>query len=158
MNTLQNQAENLQCMARELLRPDANDRSLYVDCFARLNAEVFAKANELYVTRGKTIYEEASICLALLMAYQSTYCNSGKEARIQSVLKRCWRVLDCLSASLLKAQLLAFCYGEVFEEELAAEAHSIIESWSKRNLTPEEVDVIEMFERMEADPYPCNIL
>lgn len=157
MNTLQHQAEVLQRMARELLHPETDDRSLYTDYFARLNAEVFAKANDLYRYCGKTAIEEGCICLALLMGYQATFYNLNKEARVQKVLERCWKVLKRLPASLLKVQLLAFCYGEVYEEELALEAHLIIESWNERHLTPEEIDVIEMFERMEADPYPYSM-
>jgi hypothetical protein len=45
--------------------------------------------------------------------------------------------------SLLKCQLLVSCYGEVFDEELAAEAHAIMDTWQGRELPPEEVEVID---------------
>lgn len=54
------------------------------------------------------------------MGYNATLYNNGdKEERIQHILDRCWDVLEHLPASLLKVQLLVYCYGEVFDEELA---------------------------------------
>ena len=40
-----------------------------------------------------------------------------------------WEVLPKLSASLLKVQLLVYCYSEVYDEELSRQAHSIIATW-----------------------------
>lgn len=158
MNTLQNQARNLQRAAYELLYPSNDNSTLYAENFSRMNAKIFAQANRLYGTHGKTLAEEASICLALLMGYHATFCNAGKTVRVQNVLKRCWNILDRLPDSLLKVHLLAFCYSEVFDERLAAEAHAIMKNWSNRPLTSEEIEVMEMFEYMEAETYPVSVL
>ncbi|WP_455590545.1 UpxZ family transcription anti-terminator antagonist, partial [Bacteroides sp.] len=109
----------------------------------------------LFSLHGATDEEEASLCLALLMGYNSTiYSNGDKEARIQSVLNRCWVVLDRLPTSLLKLRLLTHCYGEVFDEELATEAHAIIDGWGNRELTEEEQEIVSLLADMEENPYP----
>ena len=67
------------------------------------------------------------------------------------VLDCSWNVLDRLPASLLKCQLLVACYAEVPEEELAKEAHAIIDSWNGKELTLEESEVIERLQLLEED-------
>ena len=134
-----------------------DDTPIYSDDFIRLNHEVFQKANALYHQRGSTFEEEASLCLALLKGYNATIYNDGdKEERIQTILNRCWEVLEHLSASLLKVQLLTYCYGEVFEEELAKEANKIIESWEEKLLTKDQVEVIGFLKSLEENPYPWS--
>ena len=134
-----------------------DDTPIYSDDFTRLNHEVFQKANALYHQRGSTFEEEASLCLALLKGYNATIYNDGdKEERIQTILNRCWEVLEHLSASLLKVQLLTYCYGEVFEEELAKEAHQIMDSWENKVLSEEELKVIELLQTMRDNRYPCS--
>ena len=74
----------------------------------------------LFPLRGSTVAEEALLCYALLTGYHATiYDHGDKNQKIQSVLDRCWIILDKLPASLLKCQLLVACYGEVFDDELA---------------------------------------
>ena len=93
----------------------------------------------ILLLKGATSEEEAAICLSLLMGYNATIYNDGdKESKIQSILDRSFAVLDHLPASLLKCQLLTYCYGEVFEEDLAQEAHQIMDSWKNRALSEEE--------------------
>lgn len=104
--------------------------------FSRLNKEIQILSDALYSAKGDTPEEEAGICLALLMGYSATiYSDKDKEAKKQSILDRAWEVLEQLPPSLLKCQLLTYCYGEVFEDELAQEAHAIIDSWQGRELT-----------------------
>ena len=57
---------------------------------------------------------------------------------------------------LLKCQLLTYCYGEVFEEDLAQEAHQIMDSWKNRALSEEELEVMETLQTMEDNRYPCS--
>ncbi|UVP18232.1 UpxZ family transcription anti-terminator antagonist [Bacteroides fragilis] len=136
MNTLTSQIEQLQSLAHELLYLGVDGAPIYTD-------------HE----------EEANICLALLMGYNATIYNQGdKEEKKQVVLNRCWDVLDQLPATLLKCQLLTYCYGEVFEEELAKEAHTIIESWSNRELLKAEKEIAESLNNLEANPYPYSEL
>lgn len=159
MNSLESEVAALSTLADELLYLGIDDTPIYSDDFTRLNHEVFQKANALYHQRGSTFEEEASLCLALLKGYNATIYNDGdKEERIQTILNRCWEVLEHLSASLLKVQLLTYCYGEVFEEELAKEAHQIMDSWENKVLSEEELKVIELLQTMENNRYPCSEL
>ena len=157
MNSLESEVSALSTLADELLYLGIDDTPIYSDDFTRLNHEVFQKANALYHQRGSTFEEEASLCLALLKGYNATIYNDGdKEERIQRILNRCWEVLEHLSASLLKVQLLTYCYGEVFEEELAKEAHQIMDSWENKVLSEEELKVIELLQTMRDNRYPCS--
>lgn len=157
MNSLESEVSALSTLADELLYLGIDDTPIYSDDFTRLNHEVFQKANTLYHQRGSTFEEEASLCLVLLKGYNATIYNDGdKEERIQTILNRCWEVLEHLSASLLKVQLLTYCYGEVFEEELAKEAHQIMDSWENRVLSEEELKVIELLQTMRDNRYPCS--
>ena len=157
MNSLESEVSALSTLADELLYLGIDDTPIYSDDFTRLNHEVFQKANALYHQRGSTFEEEASLCLALLKGYNATIYNDGdKEERIQTILNRCWEVLEHLSASLLKVQLLTYCYGEVFEEEMAKEAHQIMDSWENKVLSEEELKVIELLQTMRDNRYPCS--
>lgn len=157
MNTLTSQIEQLQSLAHELLYLGVDGVPIYTDHFRQLNKEVLEQSDALYPQRGATPEEEASICLALLMGYNATIYNQGdKEEKKQVVLNRCWDVLDQLPATLLKCQLLTYCYGEVFEEELAKEAHTIIESWKDKELSEDKKEAINNFRNLEENPYPYS--
>ena len=54
----------------------------------------------------------------------------------------------------MKCQLLTYCYGEVFEEELAKEAHTIIESWKDKELLKEECEIMKELINLEENQYP----
>ena len=119
--------DSLFSLAHRLLTYGLDGSPIYVDEFTRLNREVYEQALELYGTRGKTVESEAELCLGLLAAFAATiYDNGHKQQYIQRVLDRSWEVLPKLSASLLKVQLLVYCYSEVYDEELSRQAHSII--------------------------------
>ena len=91
------------------------------------------------------------------MGYNATiYRDKDKEAKKQSILDRAWEVLEQLPPSLLKCQLLTYCYGEVFEEDLAQEAHAIIDSWQGRELTAKEQEVVENLRNLEENQYPYS--
>ena len=157
MNTLTSQIEQLQSLAHELLYLGVDGAPIYTDHFRQLNKEVLEQSDALYPQRGATSEEEANICLALLMGYNATIYNQGdKEEKKQGVLNRCWDVLDQLPATLLKCQLLTYCYGEVFEEELAKEAHTIIESWKDKELSEDKKEAINNLRNLEENPYPYS--
>ena len=157
MNTLTSQIEQLQRLAHELLYLGVDGAPIYTDHFRQLNKEVLEQSDALYPQRGATPEEEANICLALLMGYNATISNQGdKEEKKQVVLNRCWDVLDQLPATLLKCQLLTYCYGEVFEEELAKEAHTIIESWKNKELSEDKKEAINNLRNLEENPYPYS--
>ena len=88
--------------------------------------------------------------------YNALIYTNDIEARKQTILNRSWKVLEKLSPSLLKCQLLTYCYGEVFDDELAAEAHDIIDSWGKRELTAEEQEIVDTLANLEKYPYPWS--
>ena len=93
--------------------------------------------------------EQANVCLALLMGYNASFIDHGeKQQHVQEVLNHCWGVLDTLPASLLKLRLLTACYGEVFDEALADEAHSIIASWDAALLTAEQREAVDEFQNV----------
>lgn len=150
-----NQVQNLQHIARELLYLGMDGSPIYTDHFRQLNTEVFRLSEALFSMKGTTSEEEAAICLSLLMGYNATIYNDGdKESKIQSILDRSFAVLDHLPASLLKCQLLTYCYGEVFEEDLAQEAHFIIDGWGSREFTKEEKEILELLRSLEENSYP----
>lgn len=151
---------SLYSLAHDLLNMGMDGSPIYSDNFARLNREVYEQALNMYNTpSGDTAEEEAELCLSLLVAFNATFCDDGrKQQYIQHILDRCFEVLPQLSPSLLKVRLLTYCYGEVYEAELAQEAHAIIESWDASSLQPEQQEAIEELNNIEANPYPWEIV
>ena len=151
--------DSLFSLAHRLFTYGLDGSPIYVDEFTRLNRDVYEQAMKLYGTRGKTVESEAELCLGLLAAFAATiYDNGHKQHCIQQVLDRSWDVLPKLPASLLKVQLLAYCYSEVYDEELAKEAHSIIDTWNKSSLTLEQVDIIDELKSFEENQYPYEVI
>lgn len=151
--------DSLFSLAHRLFTYGLDGSPIYVDEFTRLNRDVYELAMKLYGTRGKTVESEAELCLGLLAAFAATiYDNGHKQQCIQQVLDRSWDVLPKLPASLLKVQLLAYCYSEVYDEELAKEAHSIIDTWNKSSLTLEQVDIIDELKSFEENQYPYEVI
>ena len=134
--------------------------SLYALAHELLNREVYEQALNLYnAPEGNTPEEEAELCLSILLALNATFYDNGRKQQfIQHLLDRCWNVLDKLPASLLKVRLLTCCYGEVYDEKLASEAHSIIDTWDTSSLTPEQTEIIGELKNMEENQYPFEIV
>lgn len=148
-------SSSLFSLAHHLLTYGLDGSPIYADQFTRLNRDVYERAIELYNTRGTTVEEEAELCLGLLVAFAATiYDNGSKQEYVQNVLDRSWEVLPKLSPSLLKVRLLTYCYSECYDEELAKEAHVIINTWNKAELTLEQAEVIEELQNFEENPYP----
>ena len=142
---MSDQVSSLFSLAHSLLTLGQDDRPIYVDDFTRLNS---------YGKHSSTPEAEAGLCLGLLVAFNATmYDNGHKQEYIQKVLDRSFNVLPLIPASLLKVRLLTYCYGEVYEEELAKEAHSIIDSWGTFRLTEEQKEVVEELRNIEENPY-----
>ena len=128
---------------------------VYSDTFCRLNKEVLVQSDSLFPVQGSDVEEEANLCLALLMGYNATIYDDGdKEQKKQVVLNRACQVLSRLPASLLKVRLLAYMYGEVYEESLLQEAHAIIDGWGKEVMTAEQVELVKELRNIEENPYP----
>ncbi|MEL5892868.1 UpxZ family transcription anti-terminator antagonist [Bacteroides sp. GD17] len=147
--------DSLYTLAHQLLTLGMDGSPIYADQFTRLNRDVYEQALHLYGTRGNTVEEEAELCLGLLVAFAATiYDNGRKQQYVQNVLDRSWEVLPKLPASLLKVRLLTYCYGEVYDEELAKEAHGIIDTWDEGGLTLEQVEIVEELRNIEENTYP----
>ena len=132
MNSLLSRALELQRIAHELVLSDS-----------------------LFPVQGSGTEEEANVCLALLMGYNATiYDNGDKEQKKQIALNRACELLGRLPASLLKVRLLAYTYGEVYEESLLQEAHTIVDSWDKEAMITEQVEAVKELRNIEENPYP----
>ena len=155
MNDLTSRALELQHAAHELMYLGMDGEPVYSDAFCRLNKEVLVKSDSLFSAQSSDVAEEANICLALLMGYNATIYDDGdKEQKKQTALNRACEVLGRLPASLLKVRLLAYTYGEVYEESLLQEAHAIIDGWGKEVMTAEQVELVKELRNIEENPYP----
>ena len=154
MNSLLSRALELQRIAHELMCFGMDGTPVYSDTFCRLNKEVLVLSDSLFPVQGSGT-EEANVCLALLMGYNATiYDNGDKEQKKQIALNRACEVLGRLPASLLKVRLLAYTYGEVYEESLLQEAHTIVDSWDKEAMITEQVEAVKELRNIEENPYP----
>ena len=155
MNSLLSRALELQRIAHELMCFGMDGTPVYSDTFCRLNKEVLVLADSLFPVQWSGTEEEANVCLALLMGYNATiYDNGDKEQKKQIALNRACELLGRLPASLLKVRLLAYTYGEVYEESLLQEAHTIVDSWDKEAMITEQVEAVKELRNIEENPYP----
>ena len=155
MNSLLSRALELQRIAHELMCCGMDGTPVYSDTFCRLNKEVLVLSDSLFPVQGSGTEEEANVCLALLMGYNATiYDNGDKEQKKQIALNRACELLGRLPASLLKVRLLAYTYGEVYEESLLQEAHTIVDSWDKEAMITEQVEAVKELRNIEENPYP----
>lgn len=159
MSSLLSRALELQHAAHELMYLGMDGEPIYSDHFCRLNKEVLANSDSLFPSKGSDTEEEANLCLALLLGYNATIYDDGdKEQKKQIILNRIYDILEKLPASVLKVRLLTFCYGEIYEESMLQEAHSIINSWDHSALTTEQEEIIEVLKNIEENPYPFEEL
>ena len=147
---MSDQVSSLFSLAHSLLTLGQDGSPIYVDSFTRLNRDVYESALNSYGKHGSTPEAEAELCLGLLVAFNATMYDK--------VLERALNVLPLIPASLLKVRLLTYCYGEVYAEELAKEAHVIIDSWGTFRLTAEQKEAMEELKNIEENPYPWEIV
>ena len=158
MNSLLSRALELQHAAHELMYLGMDGEPIYSDTFCRLNKELLVKSDSLFSSQSSNIEEEANLCLALLMGYNATIYDYGdKGQKKQAVLDRIYNVLEKLPDSLLKVRLLTYTYGEVYEESMLQEVHSIMDNWNKSALTVEQTEVMEELKNIEENPYPFEV-
>ena len=116
--------------------------------------DVFRSAKHIYAQIIDDV-NGVTLCAASSMGYNATIYDDGdKEQKKQVVLNRACQVLSRLPASLLKVRLLAYMYGEVYEESLLQEAHAIIDGWGKEVMTAEQVELVKELRNIEENPYP----
>ena len=107
--TLQELIDHLQQTASTFLNAMNNTESIYSDDISSMNSDIHYQINELYDRQKEvvTINQETALCLALLMGYSvSMYANPEDEEKRNFVLEHSHRVVNCLSPSFLKNQLL----------------------------------------------------
>lgn len=142
---MKSQIDALRQLTHELLYLGMDGEPIYADCFRQLNSDVYNQAEALYWQKARNDEEEATLCVTLLKAYSATIYDRGdKGEKVQILLDRSWEVLNKISDSLLKCQLLVVCYGETFDEELAKEARAIMDGWGD-SLTVEQQDLLNEF-------------
>lgn len=159
MNSLLSRALELQHAAHELMYLGMDGEPIYSDTFCRLNKELLVKADSLFSSQSSNTEEEANLCLALLVGYNATIYDYGdKGQKKQAVLDRIYNVLEKLPDSLLKVRLLTYTYGEVYEDSMLQEAHSIMNNWNKSALTAEQIEAMEELKNIEENPYPFETM
>lgn len=163
-DNLQTQIQGLHEVSHRLLSLGEDTGYVYADELSRLNHEVRVLIDAVWRRKGKDSVQEAELCLAVLMGYNACmYANPSDRKKRASILERSCRVLEQLPDSLLKCRLLTYCYGEVYDDELAAQAHAIIRHWGGREYTKEEkevADTLSLLEhtfRLSSDEFHFNI-
>ncbi|WP_288241566.1 UpxZ family transcription anti-terminator antagonist [uncultured Bacteroides sp.] len=142
---MKSQIDALRQLTHELLYLGMDGEPIYADRFRQLNSDVYNQAEALYWQKARNDEEEATLCVTLLKAYSATIYDRGdKGEKVQILLDRSWEVLNKISDSLLKCQLLVACYGETFDEELAKEVCAIMDGWGD-SLTVEQQELLNEF-------------
>ncbi len=128
---------------------------IYVDQFTRLNRDVYEQALDLYGTRGKTVEAEAELCLGLFSGFAATIFTIMVIS--SNTFSEYWTVVGKSFLNYRhhcsKVRLLTYCYSEVYDKELAQEAHAIINTWDQSQLTLEQVEIIEDLKNFEENQY-----
>ncbi|WP_455674380.1 UpxZ family transcription anti-terminator antagonist [Phocaeicola sp.] len=140
-NIIKQKITELQQLIARFIYPDENTDCYFIENWQHIHSCIKRYSDELFPVKGTTTDEEASICLALLMSYSASVCRDEK--KVQQVLNRTQSILPMLDASLLKCQLLAFCYTEVGEKKLLEEAYGITGNWKGKVLLKEEEHIME---------------
>ena len=110
---MKSQIDALRQLTHELLYLGMDGEPIYADRFRQLNSDVYNQAEALYQKKARNDEEEATLCVTLLKAYSATIYDRGdKGEKVQILLDRSWEVLNKISDSLLKCQLLVVCLGK----------------------------------------------
>lgn len=118
----------------------------YIDKYKEVTSWIYKTCRELIRYRGENDEEEAEICLAVLIGYSTTIRDSKN---IRRAIDRAYQVLPRLVPSLLKCQLLIYCYIEACDESLIREAKLIMETWKQDEMGKEEKKVKELLQNIE---------
>ena len=135
MNTI----EKLLCEPDELTYTDAQAWNEWQRVLA-------GRMESLLQQEGSTPDEEAELVLTVLMGYTVVVRNSRNIAK---ALERAERVFPLIKDPVLKCRLAVFCYGECWDEELAQEAHTLIDTLKKAGRGKDIEFVETLLQRME---------
>ncbi len=141
-----NTARELREKAEKLAYLQDDGEYSYIDKYKEITSWIYKTCRELIRFRGENDEEEAEICLAVLIGYSTTIRDSKN---IRRAIDRAYQVLPRLLPSLLKCQLLIYCYIEACDESLIREAKQIIDSWDAKEIGEEETKTKELFENLE---------
>lgn len=107
---LQDKIIHLHNLAHRLLHIECSGSYLYADDLSQLNKDIHDEMNELYLLRGNTLEQDASLCLALLLGYSvSMYAGWEDDLKRDNILSRSLELLETLPPSPLKDDLLTVC-------------------------------------------------
>lgn len=100
ISNLQSQIDALQQTVHTFLQSATGNGYIYADDLSQLNQSIHKQINKLYPLRGKTVEQEAALCLAILMGYSvSIYANPDDEFKKQEILNRSRSLFDSLTSS-----------------------------------------------------------
>ena len=139
-------AKELRRVAERLAYFQDDGEYSYIDKYKEVLSWIYKSCRELIRFHGENDDEEAEICLSVLIGYSTTVRNAKN---IQRAVDRAYQVLPRLTPSLLKCQLLIYCYIEACDESLIREAKLIIDSWKEGEMGEEEKKVRELLENLE---------
>lgn len=117
----------------------------YIDKYKEVTSWIYKTCRKLIRYRGENDEEEAEICLAVLIGYSTTIRDSKN---IRRAIDRSYQVLPRLASSLLKCELLIYCYIEACDESLIRDAKLIIDTWEGDEIGEEKRKTKELFENL----------
>lgn len=129
---------------------------IYAQEYMALSCEIDQLSARLFTYVARSQQEEALLCLVLLMSYAASCTGSftQKEDKVNLILNRIYSLLQGTDLrwpapypdGLLRCQLAVYAYTFTYDESLFKEAKRLISSWKRRDLTSEEIEIIELFE------------
>ena len=114
-------AKELRRVAERLAYFEDDGEYSYIDKYKEVLSWIYRSCRELIRFHGENNEEEAEICLSVLIGYSTTVRNAKN---IQRAIDRAYRVLPRLESSLLKCQLLVYCYIEAWRKTIRDTCHS----------------------------------
>lgn len=111
------------------------EESVYMEDFCTLISYVSSTCEELLSVQTHDLYEEAVVCLSVLVGYNVTLRN---EQNMLTAINRAVAILPDLDNDKLKAHLLVHLYGETEDESYAREAHTLFAQFPDSSLTQED--------------------
>ena len=143
---LMTKAKELRRVAERLAYFQDDGEYSYIDKYKEVLSWIYRSCRELIRAHGENDEEEAEICLSVLIGYSTTVRNAKN---IRRAIDRAYAVLSHLEASVLKCQLLAYCYVEARNPNLLDQAKQIMQAWNGIQLSEEEVRIKDLLQDIE---------
>ena len=156
--TLEALIQQLYDCSYQLIHYGENGKPIYANEYMALSSEVDRLSARLFTYTPRNQLEEALLCLVLLMSYAASCTGSfsQKENKVNLVLNRTYALLEGTDPrwptpypdGTLRCQLTVYTYTFTNDEDLRKEAQRLISSWQGRNLTQDEVEIIDLFNQL----------